>query len=242
MQHPSRGGVSSVNPTPKAALKVDHLHTRTDPKTENRVFVHGLPPPVPDFNSLALSCFLMTTERLLLRRWQQSDRELFARLNADARVMEFMPGILSEQESNLVADRIEAHFQQHGFGLYAAELRCNGSFIGFVGLSVPSFQAAFTPCVEIGWRLAADYWGQGLATEGAREVVCYGFEILDLPELVSFTVPANTRSIRVMTKLGMTNDPKDDFDHPRLPAGHGLRRHVLYRLSRSAWRSMVPIR
>ena len=184
----------------------------------------------------------MTTERLLLRRWQQSDRELFARLNADARVMEFMPGILSEQESNSVADRIEAHFRQHGFGLYAAELRCNGSFIGFVGLSLPSFQAAFTPCVEIGWRLAADYWGQGLATEGAREVVRYGFEVLEVPELVSFTVPANTRSIRVMKKLSMTSDPKDDFDHPRLPAGHPLRRHVLYRLSRSAWRSTVLIR
>lgn len=184
----------------------------------------------------------MTTERLLLRRWQQSDREMFARLNADARVMEFMPGILSEQESNSVADRIEAHFRQHGFGLYAAELRCNGSFIGFVGLSLPSFQTAFTPCVEIGWRLAADYWGQGLATEGAREVVRYGFEVLEVPELVSFTVPANTRSIRVMKKLSMTSDPKDDFDHSRLPAGHPLRRHVLYRLSRSAWRSTVLIR
>ena len=181
----------------------------------------------------------MTTDRLILRRWRQSDREPFARLNADARVMEFMPGILSAQESNLLADRIEAHFQQHGFGLYAAELRCDGSFVGFVGLSLPSFQAAFTPCVEIGWRLAAAYWGQGLATEGAREIVRYGFEILGLPELVSFTVPANTRSIGVMKKLGMSNNPKDNFDHPRLPIGHPLRRHVLYRLSRSAWRATV---
>lgn len=176
----------------------------------------------------------MTTDRLILRRWRESDREPFARLNADARVMEFMPGILSVQESNMLADRIEAHFQQHGFGLYAAELRSNGSFIGFVGLSVPSFQAAFTPCVEIGWRLAADYWKQGLATEGAREIARYGFEILGVPELVSFTVPANTRSIRVMKKLGMSNNPQDDFDHPRLPVGHPLRRHVLYRLCRSA--------
>jgi RimJ/RimL family protein N-acetyltransferase len=175
----------------------------------------------------------MTTDRLILRRWRQSDLEPFVRLNADARVMEFMPGVLSGQESNLLADRIEAHFQQHGFGLYAAELRSNASFIGFVVLSVPSFQAAFTPCVEIGWRLAAAYWGQGLATEGAREVVRYGFEILRLPELVSFTVPANTRSIGVMKKLGMRNNPKDDFDHPRLPIEHPLRRHVLYRLSQS---------
>ncbi len=176
----------------------------------------------------------MTTDRLILRRWRESDREPFARFNADARVMEFLPGILSVQESNMLADRIEAHFQQHGFGLYAAELRSNGSFIGFVGLSVPSFQAAFTPCVEIGWRLAADYWKQGLATEGAREIARYGFEILGVPELVSFTVPANTRSIRVMKKLGMSNNPQDDFDHPRLPVGHPLRRHVLYRLCRSA--------
>lgn len=176
----------------------------------------------------------MTTDRLILRRWRESDREPFARLNADARVMEFLPGILSVQESNMLADRIEAHFQQHGFGLYAAELRSSGSFIGFVGLSVPSFQAAFTPCVEIGWRLAADYWKQGLATEGAREIARYGFEILGVPELVSFTVPANTRSIRVMKKLGMSNNPQDDFDHPRLPVGHPLRRHVLYRLCRSA--------
>lgn len=176
----------------------------------------------------------MTTDRLILRRWRESDREPFARLNADARVMEFMPGILSVQESNMLADRIEAHFQQHGFGLYAAELRSSGSFIGFVGLSVPSFQAAFTPCVEIGWRLAADYWKQGLATEGAREIARYGFEILGVPELVSFTVPANTRSIRVMKKLGMSNNPQDDFDHPRLPVGHPLRRHVLYRVCRSA--------
>lgn len=176
----------------------------------------------------------MTTDRLILRRWRESDREPFARFNADARVMEFLPGILSVQESNMLADRIEAHFQQHGFGLYAAELRSSGSFIGFVGLSVPSFQAAFTPCVEIGWRLAAAYWKQGLATEGAREIARYGFEILGVPELVSFTVPANTRSIRVMKKLGMSNNPQDDFDHPRLPVGHPLRRHVLYRVCRSA--------
>lgn len=179
----------------------------------------------------------MTTDRLILRRWRESDREPFARFNADARVMEFLPGILSVQESNMLADRIEAHFQQHGFGLYAAELRSSGSFIGFVGLSVPSFQAAFTPCVEIGWRLAAAYWKQGLATEGAREIARYGFEILGVPELVSFTVPANTRSIRVMKKLGMSNNPQDDFDHPRLPVGHPLRRHVLYRLCRSAWQT-----
>jgi RimJ/RimL family protein N-acetyltransferase len=113
----------------------------------------------------------------------------------------------------------------------------NGSFLGFIGLSVPSFDAPFTPCVEVGWRLATDCWGQGLATEGAREIVHHGFTALGLEEIVSFTVPANAKSRRVMEKLGMTHNSVDDFDHPRLPAGHPLRRHVLYRLNRSAWSS-----
>lgn len=177
----------------------------------------------------------MRTERLLLRRWRNSDRQPFARLNADPQVMEFLPSVLSEEESNLLVDRIEAHFQEHRFGLYAVEIRSERRFIGFIGLSVPTFHAAFTPCVEIGWRLAGECWGQGLATEGAREIVRYAFEELQLEDLVSFTVPANVRSQRVMKKLGMTRDPKDDFDHPRLPAGHRLQRHVLYRLSRSGW-------
>jgi ribosomal-protein-alanine N-acetyltransferase len=177
----------------------------------------------------------MTTERLILRQWQPADREPFARLNADARVMEFMAGPLPRQESDRLVDVIEAHFRQHGFGLNAVELRCDGCFIGFVGLAVPSFQAAFTPCVEIGWRLSADQWGQGLATEGASAVVRHAFEVLLVPELVSFTVPSNLRSRRVMEKLGMTRDPAEDFDHPRLPADHPLRRHMLYRLRRAQW-------
>lgn len=178
-----------------------------------------------------------TTERLILRPWEESDRELFARLNADLRVMEYMPHVLSKPDSDALADRIGVHFRQHGFGLCAVELRLDGSFIGFIGLNVPSFDAPFTPCVEIGWRLAADRWGQGLATEGANAIVRYGFETLGLDELVSFTVPANARSRRVMEKLGMTHDPADDFDHPRLPPGHPLRGHVLYRLNRSGWSS-----
>jgi RimJ/RimL family protein N-acetyltransferase len=177
----------------------------------------------------------LATERLFLRRWQPSDRPPFSRLNADPRVMEFMPSCLSREESDLIVDRIESHFRARGFGLYAAELRQDHSFIGFVGLAVPSFQDHSTPCVEIGWRLSADYWGQGLATEGARQVVRHAFEALGLEELVSFTVPANIRSRRVMEKLGMTRHPADDFDHPRLAEGHPLRRHVLYRLRRSEW-------
>jgi|SRR5579863_2160945 len=154
-------------------------------------------------------------------------------MNADPRVMEYFPAGLSREESDrAVADRIEPHFEKHGFGLCAAELRDTGAFIGFIGLAVPSFEAHFTPCVEIGWRLAADYWGRGLATEGAREMVRYAFNVVGLDEIVSMTVPANLRSRRVMEKLGMTRNASDDFEHPDLPEGHPLRRHVLYRLRR----------
>jgi RimJ/RimL family protein N-acetyltransferase len=173
---------------------------------------------------------IVATDRLILRHWEQFDREPFYCLNADPRVMEFLPALLSRGESNRLVDRIEDHFRVHGFGLCAAELRRDHSFIGFIGLAVPSFQAAFTPCVEVGWRLSAHHWGQGLATEGARAIVRYEFEILGIEALVSFTVPGNLRSRRVMEKLGMTRDPADDFDYPRLPEGHPLRRHVLYRL------------
>jgi RimJ/RimL family protein N-acetyltransferase len=145
--------------------------------------------------------------------------------------MEFMPARLSPAESNLLVDRIENHFLKHGFGLYALELRKERAFIGFAGLSIPSFQTHFTPCVEIGWRLSAEHWGQGLATEAARAMMHYAFESLALDALVSFTVSANVRSRRVMEKIGMTHDPSDDFDHPQLPEDHPLRRHVLYRLS-----------
>jgi RimJ/RimL family protein N-acetyltransferase len=176
----------------------------------------------------------LTTERLVLRRWRASDRLPFRRLNADSRVMEFMPAVLDAVGSDELMDRIERHFEEHGFGLLAAALRESGEFIGFVGLSVPSFDALFMPAVEIGWRLAAEYWGRGLATEAAREVLRFGFEELGLSSVVSFTAPANMRSRRVMERIGMRHDPAEDFDHPRLPEGHPLRRHVLYRLQRPA--------
>jgi RimJ/RimL family protein N-acetyltransferase len=176
---------------------------------------------------------LIETDRLLLRNWEKRDRDPFARLNADTRVMEFMPACLSAVESDLLVDRIENHFRRHGFGLYAAELRRKCEFIGFVGIAVPSFEAHFTPCVEIGWRLSAAHWGRGLATEGAMAVVRHAFESLALSALVSFTTPSNLRSRRVMEKIGMTHDPSEDFDHPNLPEGHPLRRHVLCRLRRS---------
>ena len=177
---------------------------------------------------------VVKTERLILRCWRYADRKPFARINADARVMEFMPDILTRDQSDALVDRIEAHFERHGFGLCAVELRSDHTFIGFIGLAVPSFQTHFTPCVEIGWGLSADCWGQGLATEGARQMVAYASRQLKLASLVSFTVPANVRSRRVMEKLGMTYDASDDFDHPSLPDGHVLRKHVLCRLSLSA--------
>jgi RimJ/RimL family protein N-acetyltransferase len=175
----------------------------------------------------------LETERLILRQWRPADREPFAHLNADPAVMEFFPACLSRAESDRGVDLIEKHFRERGFGLFAAELHRDGTFIGFIGLNVPRFVAHFTPCVEIGWRLSSAYWGQGLATEGAREVVRYGFEILALDEIVAFTVPGNTRSRRVMEKLGMTHNPADDFGHPGLPEGHPMRRHALYRIKRT---------
>jgi RimJ/RimL family protein N-acetyltransferase len=173
------------------------------------------------------------TKRLQLRRWLPEDREPFAKLNADTRVMEFFPGLLSRHQSDAVADRIEAHFQRHGYGFWAVEIPGVNPFAGFIGLGVPRFEAPFTPCVEIAWRVAADYWNRGYATEGARAALDFGFESLELEEIVSFTVPDNHRSRRVMEKIGMKHVADDDFDHPLLPEGHPLLRHVFYRVDRS---------
>jgi RimJ/RimL family protein N-acetyltransferase len=172
---------------------------------------------------------MLETERLLLRPWRDEDREPFARMNADPRVMEFFPATLTAQETDAMLERVHSHLERHGFGWWAAELKEAGAFIGFIGLAVPYFESHFTPCVETGWRLAAEYWGRGLATEGALAALRYGFEELGLAEIVSFTTVGNVRSRRVMEKLGMTHDPSDDFDHPRIAEGHPLRRHVLYR-------------
>ena len=177
----------------------------------------------------------LKTERLVLRSWRKSDREIFARLNADPLVMEHFPGVLSHAESDSFADRIDAHFKDHAFGLWAVEVPGEADFIGFVGLAVPGFDAHFMPAVEVGWRLDKAYWGRGFATEAAHAAVADGFERVGLAEIVSFTTPANIRSIRVMERLGMTHDSADDFEHPRLPEHRRLRHHVLYRLSRAAW-------
>lgn len=176
----------------------------------------------------------IVTARLKLRSWKADDALPFAAMNRDPRVMEFYPSVLNREETDALIDRIAQHFALHGFGPCAVELRATGEFIGYVGLFIPQFEAAFTPCVEIGWRIAAEHWEKGLATEAAQAVLHDGFERLFLPEIVSFTVPDNVRSRRVMAKLGMTHDPAENFDHPLLSAGHPLRRHVLYRLRRPA--------
>jgi RimJ/RimL family protein N-acetyltransferase len=143
------------------------------------------------------------------------------------------PGRLSREESDAMVDRIEEHFASRGFGFWAVEVPGIIPFAGLVGLAVPRFTAPFTPCVEIGWRIARAQWGYGYATEAAGVALAYGFGELDLQEIVALTVPANTRSRRVMEKLGMTRNPADDFEHPFLPEAHPLRAHVLYRKSRA---------
>lgn len=172
------------------------------------------------------------TERSRLRRWLPEDRAPFAALNADPRVMEHFPAPLTREESHRFVQRIEQHFERHGFGLWALEESSSAAFIGFVGLMIPNFEAPFMPCVEIGWRLAAEYWGRGHAPEAAAAVVAFAFEQLGLPEVVSFTATRNARSRRVMEKIGMTHDATRDFDHPNLPPGHALERHVFYRIAR----------
>ncbi|MEU7836489.1 GNAT family N-acetyltransferase [Nonomuraea sp. NPDC049129] len=174
----------------------------------------------------------METERLIMRRWRDDDREPFAAMNADAEVMEHFPALLTRSESDGFVDRIEAGFEAHGYGLWALEVRTSGEFIGFTGLVLQTFEAPFTPAVEVGWRLAKAAWGHGYAIEAAREAVRYGFDVAGLDEIVSITTVGNTRSRKVMERLGMTRDIADDFYHPRVAADSPQRPHVLYRLRR----------
>lgn len=168
------------------------------------------------------------TERLRLRTWRREDRAPFAALNADPEVMRWFPAPLSRAESDAFADRIARGLQDRGWGLWAVERRSDQAFLGFTGLAPVTFAAPFAPAVEIGWRLARHAWGHGYATEAAQRVVEHALGPLELPGLVSFTAVGNVRSRRVMERIGMR--PDGEFEHPALPEGHPLRRHVLYRL------------
>jgi RimJ/RimL family protein N-acetyltransferase len=176
------------------------------------------------------------TERLHLRQWIESDREPFSRLNADPRVMEFFPSMLDRAASDAGIDLTQANISERGWGFWAVESKQNRQFIGFVGLEIPRADLPFSPCVEIGWRLAFEYWDKGYATEAAQAALKVGFNRLELPEIVSFTAINNHRSSAVMERLGMNRDA-ETFEHPSLPPGHSLREHCLYRLSRERWRS-----
>jgi RimJ/RimL family protein N-acetyltransferase len=177
----------------------------------------------------------LSSDRISLRRWRDEDRDAFAAMNSDARVMEFFRSPLSRVESDAMVDRIEQHFGEHGFGLWAIEVPGVAAFIGFAGLDVARFSAPFTPCVEVGWRLAFAHWGRGYATEAARLALGYGFGTVALAEIVSFTSVTNRRSRAVMERLGMQRDPAEDFDYPSFPEDHPLRRHVLYRLGSDSY-------
>ena len=175
------------------------------------------------------------TERLVLRNWRDEDLDPFAALNADPRVMEFFSGVLDRARSDALAARERSRIAERGYGLYAAEVKETGRFIGFIGLADVTFTAAFAPAVEVGWRLSRQAWGSGFATEGARAVADDAFTRLGLASLVSFTAEWNFRSRRVMEKIGMVRDKDSDFLHPSLPPGHKLAPHVLYRLDRGTW-------
>lgn len=179
------------------------------------------------------------TKRLMLRPWQESDLEPFVAINADPRAMEYFPGVRGREETASEYHRIIKHFAKYGWGLWAVTLIDNPTFMGFIGLNQIDSVFPFAPAVEIGWRLAPDYWGKGYATEGAMAVLKYGFATVKLSEIVAFTTEHNMRSRNVMEKIGMHHNPKDDFDHPKLPEGHPLRRHVLYRLGVNEWKKSI---
>lgn len=178
----------------------------------------------------------LRTERLVLRSWRKEDLEPFAALNADLRVREYFFRVLSPEESdNEVKTFFQAHFDKYGWGPWAVSLADTEEFIGFIGLEHVPFNSHFTPAIEVGWRLAFAHWGKGYATEGALAALGYGFDTLHIKEIVAYTAVQNQRSRRVMEKLGMHHQRQDDFDHPAVPEGHPMRRHVLYRLRAEEW-------
>jgi len=179
---------------------------------------------------------LITTERLILRPWKNEDFAPYAEMNADPRVREFFPSILTREQSDAEVRHFQSTYERDGFCMFAAELIATGQFAGFIGLQTMNFVVPLLaqPAVEIAWRLSRVHWGKGLATEGARGAIRYAFVTLRLRELVAITVPTNLRSRRVMDKIGMKHLPELDFDHPRVPVGHAFRAHVLYAFRNNA--------
>lgn len=179
----------------------------------------------------------LETSRLVLRRWHISDIQPFAEMNSDPQVMEYFPRTATFEQTASMVHTIETAFSEDDYGLWAVTLKDTGKFIGMVGLCKPKFEAHFTPCVEIGWRLDKNYWGKGFASEAAEESMRDGFERIGLTEIVSMTAVLNQRSMRVMERLHMKRNPADDFDHPMLDDGHPLKPHVLYRLTIEEWKA-----
>lgn len=171
---------------------------------------------------------MLETERLILRRWRSGDREPWAAMNADPEVMGYYERRLTVAESDARIERLEQHFDDHGFGEYAVERRADGVFLGMVGLATLEAPIPLAPGVEAGWQLARHAWGQGYATEAARAAMDDGFARLGLKEIVAFTATTNLPSQAVMDRIGMTRRPDLDFDHPMLPEGHILRRHLVW--------------
>lgn len=190
---------------------------------------------IPKFSVLKNQKFMtviIETERLYLRTWQAIDAEPYWAINQDPRVIEFLCGPLSMEEVKQFIDKSNHHQQKWGFTLWAAELKETGELIGFIGLNYIDWSAHFTPAVEVGWRLGSQFWGNGYATEGAKAALAFGFNTIGLDEIVSFTVPMNKRSIRVMEKIGLQRDLNGDFHHPKLALDHQLSCHVLYRIKK----------
>ena len=173
---------------------------------------------------------IIETERLILRTWKKEDAEAYFQINQDPKVIEFLRGPLTMEQVNDFIPAVNSHGDKRGYTLWAACLKETGELMGFIGLNYTDWESHFTPAVEVGWRLGSQFWGKGYATEGAKASLDYGFKKCGLKEIVSFTVPANVRSLRVMEKIGLKRDVNGDFAHPKSPADHPLSQHILYRL------------
>lgn len=186
-----------------------------------------------------MSLPIVRTQRLILRPWRETDLEPFAKLNADPKVMEFYPSVMTRDNSDALAMKFQREFKGRGYGFWAIEVPGIADFIGYVGLNYWNLDMPFAPCVDVGWRLDSSFWGHGYATEGAEASLHFGFKMLKLFEIVAMATINNTRSKRVMERLGMTTDSAENFEHPKVPKGDPLSWRVLYRLSEKDWSSKL---